>query len=96
MVPGCCLSRRPRVLTEQVDGRHGVLPGPWLLSLAAPAALIRLLWLFLYSCSSLLDIPRENGEETACGARCQDGEVQVPVEWDTQPHSALVEKWQRV
>lgn len=72
--------------------------GPWLLSLTSPAALTCLspLAFFLDSRSSVLDLPRKNGEETARRASRQDGEVQVPVEWDTQPHFALVEKWQRI
>ena len=52
--------------------------------------------LSLGSRGSVLDVTRKDGKETARGASCQDSEVQMPFQWDPEPHAALAEKRQRI
>lgn len=61
----------------------------------APAALSPPLWL-PRGRSSLLDLSREDGEETPRGPRRQNGEIQVPIGRDAQPNAALAEERQGV
>ena len=52
--------------------------------------------LSLGSRGSVLDVARKDGKETACGTSCQDSEVQMPLQWDPEPHAALAEKRQGI
>lgn len=52
--------------------------------------------LSLGSRGSVLDVTRKDGKETARSASCQDSEVQMPFQWDPEPHTALAEKRQRI